>query len=140
MQQRLQELGIDFYYQDTNLKENLFFFLTPDQTEKIEKLQRGEVIELDLSQVFDREILKYAYGFSSEVMDIMRDKFELPPINLNNLKTIEKILSPKKYKPKDNFRELVIQDIRNAIAKAKNEKEFKKILIDSKSYHKVVTN
>jgi len=89
LQQRLQELDIDYFYKDTNVKENLFFFLTSSQKEKIIKLQNNQNIKLDLSKVLDREILKYTYGFSSEVMNILVDKFKLPTINKENIEVID---------------------------------------------------
>lgn len=127
--QRLDELNLDYIYRNINLKESIFFFLTSMQKDQIELLKLGATINISLDDVFGRELLKYAYGFNTEVMDILIDQFEIRSIEKEQLLIDEKI--PSKNVEKMNlvtFRDLVIMDIRNSIAVAKNEKEFRSIL------------
>ena len=135
--QRLDELNLDYMYCNTNLKENIFFFLLPSDIERVELLKEGNTIKINIDNVFDREILKYAYGFETEVMGIVADKFNIRTIHKEQLDIEEKIISNDVVKNDFiGFRDLVIMDIRNAISIAKNEKELKSIIVDMK-YEKI---
>ncbi len=135
--QRLDELNLDYTYCDINLKENIFFFLLPSDIERIELLKEGCTIKINIDNVFDRELLKFAYGFETEVMDIIVNKFDIKTIEKEQLDTEEKIISNDVVKKEFiGFRDLVVMDIRNAIAIAKNEEELKSILDDMK-YEKI---
>jgi len=140
LNQRLQELNIDFMYKNTNLKENIYFFLNDTQKNMLTSLENGRTVEINLSHVLDREILKKAHNFQSDAMKIVSKKFNL----LN--------LSPKqlRYSKKDDnsdsntvkitsFRKLIMQDLRAALAYAKSEKDWKDILVKM-GYKKVSIN
>jgi hypothetical protein len=145
--QRLEENDIDFHYtlendETINLKEDIFFFLTDTQKYKIEELCGDYNIDIDMNNVLDREILKYAHGFRSEAMDILVDKFditEIVPMQLNLLNSDESSLK-NAVKKKNTFRPLVIEDIHAALEHAENEKDFKQRLLDTNAYTKVVIN
>lgn len=138
--QRLDELDIDYIYKGVNLKDDIFFFLSNDNMHKIQKLQQYDKVSLDLSNVFDREILKYTYGFGSEAMDVIVDKFNIYDIQKDQLHIINTNLNydaKNKVNPNNEFREYVVSDIRAAISHARNEKEIKELLIDSGAYQKI---
>lgn len=138
--QRLDELDIDYIYKAVNLKDDIFFFLSNDNMHKIQKLQQYDKVSLDLSNVFDREILKYTYGFGSEAMDVIVDKFNIYDIQKDQLHIINTNLNydvKNKVNPNNEFREYVISDIRTAISHARNEKDIKELLIDSGAYKKI---
>ncbi len=135
--QRLDELNLDYMYSDINLKENIFFFLTSAHIERIKLLKEGSVIKINLDNVFDRELLKFSYEFETEVMDILVNKFDIKSIKKEQLE-IEKNFMDNDVIEKDfiGFRDLVIMDIRNAMVRAKSEEEFKSIMYEMK-YEKI---
>ena len=140
LNQRLKELDIDFMYKNTNLKESIYFFLDKSQKNMLTDLEKGRTVELSLSRVLDREIIKKAHNFESSVMDILSLKF-----NLNDIKP-KQLLYQKNYDKKtlknqntNSFRKLIIQDLRNTLAYAKSEKDWKDILVKT-GYGKVSIN
>jgi len=126
--QRLQELNISYQHEGVELKEDIFFFLASAQKNKLEYLANSREIELNLNHVLDREILKYAHGFKSDVMDVMVEKFKIPNIRKSQLFIASQ--KPKKTPliKTNNFKARVIQDIRNALSDASNEKQWKHLL------------
>lgn len=136
--QRLDELNLDYIYRNVNLREKILFFLSPCQLEKLENLKQDRTISINTDNVFDREILKYAYGFQTEVMDIIVDKFDIQDIEKDQL-IIEETIITNSIEKKNNigFRDLVIMDIRNALSVAKNYREFRSLLTDME-YKKIV--
>ncbi len=136
---RLKELDVSFDYEGLELKDNIFFYLSDEQKEKLDLLKEGRSIDIDLNNVLDREILKVSYGFNSDVMDILCDKFDIKNISKKLLNVIDSHANKINSKKKNNFRDIVINDIKNAINMAKNERELKQILVDSKSYKKIST-
>jgi hypothetical protein len=130
LNQRLQELNIDFNYDNTNLKESIFFFLNNRQKAMINDLKNHKFVELDLNNVLDRELLKHSHGFSSDVIDIIRKKFVIKKIPKEQLlweNTTRKVNTLSQSKVK--FRDLIISDIKNTLIYAKNEKDWKEILL-----------
>ncbi len=136
--QRLQEFDITHIYKDTNLKDNIFFFLSEDQLKKLKDLKSGRNVDLDLKKVMDREILKYAHGFKSDVMNILIDTFQVNDISKSQLYYRKNKLNKNKTnkKNKNTFRDLVIKDTRDTLAHAVNEKSWKNLLIEM-GYKKV---
>lgn len=129
--QRLHELGVDYWYKNINLKNSICFSLTSEQEDKIKALNNEEVVELDMTKVFDREVLKYAYGFGSDSMSVLVDRFDMPTINKNKLEVISKNDDNNgEPKSKSNFRNLVLVDIKNAIDNSWDEKSLKEALLD----------
>jgi len=129
--QRLNEMDFDYVYKDINLKNAICFSLTEGQENKIKALQNEEEIQVDMSKVFDREILKYAYGFGSDSMSVLVDRFDIPTINKNKLEIDSKNDDNNgEPKSKSNFRNLVLVDIKNAIDNSWDEKSLKEALLD----------
>lgn len=126
--QRLQELKLSIQYKGIDLQENIFFFLTETQKHKLKQLENGRDIELNLNSVLDREILKYTYGYKSDVMNVMIEKFKIHNIKKSQLyvptQKTRKIFSEKE----NSFKDLVIRDIRNALSDANSEKGWKNLL------------
>ena len=140
LNQRLQELDIDFIYKNLNLKENIYFFLNQKQKNMLESLASGRNVELDLSQVIDREILKYSHGFKSDAIDILSKKFNLELLSPKQL-LFHKKHEQKNSKEQNNntFRKLIIDDLRNALVYANSEKDWKNILLKM-GYMKISIN
>jgi len=138
--QRLNEFNLDFDHQGVNLKNEIPFFLYESEKTIIEQLKDRKDIKLDLRYVLDREILKYAYGFQSEAMELLCEHFKIQKISKAQLE-IENpnLLIVEKEKKINLFRTLVIKDIRTAIDNAHSAKHLKRQLLDSGSYIKVVT-
>ena len=142
---KLFEFNIDFIYEDVNLKNNMLVYFDYESLGLISRLQNFEDIELNLSVEFDRLILKYAHGFDSIVMDFIIEKFDIYQIKKSQIIIVddsdnddiggESELTAKTIP----FKQLVVQDIRNAVAYAKNEKEVKSLLIQSGEYNKITT-
>lgn len=134
--QRLSEFDVDYWYKDINLKESIYFSLSEEQIEMIETLKNNEEITLDMTKVFDREVLKYAHGFGSDSMNIVVDKFNILKIDTRKLmiKSFDKTKIDTNQK--SNFKSLVCNDINNAIDNAKNEKELKELMLEM-GYKKV---
>ena len=130
IQERLSDLKIDFYYRDINLRENIYFLISERQKDLLGNLAKGRDVRLNLANVLDREILKYAYGFKSDSMEVLKDKFEINDIKKSQLFFKGVSIKMNENPPKSNFRELIIADIRNSLVNAKNEKEWKKNLQD----------
>lgn len=126
--QRLNEMDVDYWYKNINLKEKICFSLTPEQEEKIQALRNQKNVELDMSKVFDREVLKYAHGFGSDSLSILVDRFDIPPIDKNALVIISKDDGADNTKEKSNFRNLVLCDVKNAIKNSGDEKSLKESL------------
>jgi len=138
--QRLQELDIDFIYKNLNLKENIYFFLNEKQKNMLETLASGRNVKLDLSQVIDREILKYSHGFKSDTIDVLSKKFNLEFLSSKQLILHKKHEQKNSKKQKHTgFRNLIIDDLRNALAYANSEKDWKNILIKMR-YSKISIN
>jgi len=134
--QRLHELNIDCLYKNINLKESIYFSLSEEQLEIVKALIKQEEVELDLTKVFDREVLKYSHGFGSDSMNIIVDKFDIPKIDSKKLTIKSPKNIEKKENQKSNFKDLVIGDVDNAINSAIDEKTLKKLLLDM-GYEKV---
>ncbi len=129
--QRLNELNLDYIYNNINLKETLFFFLSPSHLNRIEVLKQGSTIAINIDNVFDRELLKFAYGFKTEVMDIIVNRFDIPSIKKEQLLIEEKITANSVEKKNSvKFRDLIVMDIRNAISVAKSYEDFRSLLIE----------
>jgi len=140
LNQRLQEVDMDFIYKNINLKESIYFFLSERQKNLLTNLEKGRTVEIKLSSVFDREILKKAHHFQSDAMDIVSKKFNL--VNLSP----KQLSYPKKddrdilnFKKTNSFRKLIIKDLRNSLAYAKSEKDWREILLKM-GYIKVSIN
>lgn len=139
--ERLNELNLDYYYDDVNLKDEIFFYLCKEDVALMEQLRDGMVVNLNLDNVIDREVLKHAYGFGSTAMDILIDHFNVYDIFKKQIGHVEYVATiSEKPKSRENlFRSFVISDIRNAIANATNVKEVKKLLVNTGSYRNVTT-
>lgn len=129
--QRLKELNTDYIYKGINLKNDIYFFLSDLQYQKLKNLSQSKSIKLNLGKVIDREILKYAYGYKSDAMEILIDKFKIKKISHNQLfygnRTRKKLMADtKEY----TFRNLIIKDARRALAYAASEKVWKNILLE----------
>jgi hypothetical protein len=118
--QRMRELQIDCLYQGTNLRKSIFFYLTEEQKSPLRLLKIGEKIILNLSNILDREILKYAHGFQSEVMFILVRKFTIADIKLSQLSYHHSSTKSTRHSPSKSFRKLVVRDLRDALAYEKN--------------------
>ena len=140
LNQRLQELDFDFVYKNINLKENSYFFLNARQKKMLSDLEKGQTVELDLSNVLDREILKKSHHFQSDAVDLLLKKFNLTALSPRQLRYSKKYdaNSPNSTK-KNSFRKLIIEDLRDALAYAKDEKDWKAILLKM-GYIKVSIN
>ncbi|MBD3824938.1 MAG: hypothetical protein IE916_10600 [Epsilonproteobacteria bacterium] len=103
----------------------------------IDDIKNQRYIKLNLDNVFDRELLKHSYGFQSDAMDVILNKFKITRIFHQQL-MLEKNITKDKASPheKDSFRTLIKKDVRNALAYAKNEKDWKNILLNL-GYQKV---
>ena len=128
--QRLYEMDMDYWYKDINLKENIFFSLNQEQEEIIEAVKNDENIHLDMSKVFDREILKYAYGFGSQAIEVLVDKFDIEKIDKQKLHIKARTHTIDQKEKSNDFRILIIEDIKQAISQAEDEKSLKNILMD----------
>lgn len=139
--ERLNELDLNCYYEGINLIEELFFYLCDEDVALMEDLRDDKIVNLNLKNVIDREVLKYAYGFGSVAMDVLIDYFDVSTIFKEQIGLVEyNGETPDKTKSKKNiFRSLVISDMRCAIANANSEKEIKQLLLDTGSYRKVTT-
>jgi hypothetical protein len=115
----LKNMDIDLEYNGINLKNEIYFYLTQSQFEQLKLLKSQQKIHLNLSEVLDREILKYAYGFNSTAMTILKDKFEIKKISKENLTySIPSPVARQKQKAlkRSYFHEYIQQDIRNALS------------------------
>jgi len=140
LNQRLQELNIDFMYKNTNLKENIYFFLNDTQKNMLTSLENGRTVEINLSHVLDREILKKAHNFQSDAMEIVSKKFNLLNLSLKQLRYSKKDDNSDLNTVKiTSFRKLIMQDLRAVLAYAKSEKDWKDILVKM-GYIKVSIN
>jgi len=139
LNQRLHEHDINFMYKNMNLKENIYFFLNDTQKNMLTSLENARTVEIKLTDVLDRELLKKSHGFQSDVLNIISRKF-----NLSNLSPKQLIYSKKDDGDTDvlkvnSFRKLIVKDLRNSLAYAKNEKDWKDILLKM-GYIKVSIN
>ncbi len=140
LNQRLKELNIDFIYKNINLKESIYFFLDTRHKNMLTSLEKGRTVEINLSNVLDREILKKAHHFQSDVIDIVSKKFNLENLSPKQLRYHKKDDWDAPVASKINsFRKLIIQDLRNTLAYAKSEKDWKNILLKM-GYIKVSIN
>jgi len=135
---RLNEFDMDFMFQGLNLKHEIPFYLVSVEKEFIENLQQSQHIQIDLSYVLDREILKYAYGFDSEAMEVLCDHFRIRSITPKQLDIVNDNLQiTPKVKQSNSFRTLVVSDVQTAIDQAHSQKNLRELLINSGSYTKV---
>ena len=128
--QRLYEMDIDYLYNDLNLKEHIFFSITSEQEEMIESLKNDEDIMLDMSKVFDREVIKYAYGFGSQAMEVFVDKFNIKKMDKQKIHIKPRTNIVDNKEKGNHFKTLVMEDIKQAISQAEDEKSLKNILMD----------
>ncbi len=128
--QRLYEMDIDYLYNDLNLKEHIFFSITSEQEEMIESLKNDEDIMLDMSKVFDREVIKYAYGFGSQAMEVFVDKFNIRKMDKQKIHIKPRTNIVDNKEKGNHFKTLVMEDIKQAISQAEDEKSLKNILMD----------
>ena len=128
--QRLYEMDIDYLYNDLNLKEHIFFSITSEQEEIIESLKNDEDIMLDMSKVFDREVIKYAYGFGSQAMEVFVDKFNIKKMDKQKIHIKPRTNIVDNKEKGNHFKTLVMEDIKQAISQAEDEKSLKNILMD----------
>ncbi len=137
--QRLNELDFDFIYEDINLRKDIFLLLTKEQKDALELAKNGERLDIDLKSVLEREILKFSYGFSSDVMDVLCAKFNIDYVDKNKLNILDNNneLDDSIKVIKCDFRDLIVEDLKNAIGLARSEKEIKEILIDTGSYQNI---
>lgn len=95
-----------------------------------------------MSQELDREILIFAYGFKSDVMNILVVHFNIKIIDKDKLLVItdnhddDKEIKGISKSKEVGFRDLVIMDIRNTLSFAKTYKSWKSALSDM-DYKKV---
>lgn len=129
----LRDIDMDLLYKDLNLKNEIFFYLTPVQFEKLMLLKFQQNIQLDLTEILDREILKCVFGFESVVMKILKDEFVIEEILKENITyAMPDILENKKQKTPHNsgFRKCIQQDIRNALSVSTSFYRFRKMMYD----------
>jgi hypothetical protein len=127
--QRLFEMNIDFGYNGVNLKDYIPLRLLEKHDLLLSALEVCQKVRLDLTNVLDREILKFIYGFESETMKLLSEEYSLDVIDKSlitfdedflhkneNIKTFEGTLS---------FYDCVKEDTLKAIEYAKDLNEFK---------------
>jgi len=135
--------GIDYVHNGVNLKENIYFKLNDAQLDKIHKIQNEDgPINIDMASIFDREILKYLFGFETQAMNVIAKRFNISMAEeiKSRIVYIEKPHKKRKnLTEKSNFIQLVKKDIHNAVSIANSEKNFKQELFGM-GYRKVVTN
>ncbi len=137
LNQRMREYNLDFDYRGINLKENIYFFLSSRDKEIMADLSRGREVRLDMGCVLDREIIKFAYGFGSDAIELLCDKFKIKDIEKSQLYFTSNTASNNhETKPKNDFRSRIIQDMRKALSSATSEKSWKDALL-SMGYQKV---
>ena len=83
-----------------------------------------------MSNILEREVVKYAYGFKSDVMTILCARFNIPNIDKKRL-FFERVNFFTQHNDKKiiSFRSLVIKDVRMALSYASSEASWKKTLI-----------
>jgi len=128
---RFKNMDISTNCNGVDLKDEIYFYLTKSQHNKIMLLKNNQVIDLDLSEILDREILTYAHGFKSNIMDILTDVFQIDDVSKEKLKykipTIE-LRSKQKVSTRNVFRETIREDIVNALSIAPSIVKFKHII------------
>lgn len=122
LNQRLVEYNLDFFYNNVNMRDEIYFRLTSEQVYKINKLKKFESVDLNLDDILDREILKFAYGFRTEASKILVNKFKIDYIDPSQLHISKEV--KKQITNKPNFINLVKKDIRNAFATSIDDKYF----------------
>ncbi len=128
---RLRNMDISMEINGVDLKDEIYFYLTKSQHKKLMLLKKNQVIDLDLLEILDREILTYAYGFRSNVMDVLMDFFQIDHISKENLMFETpniKLESKKKVSTINAFRKTIRADIVNALAISPSLVKFKHIL------------